>query len=203
MNQSKSYALMELAPGRTLNELAYKNPDVLEENRIRIAFQLGMHTAFSYVFGLKDGYQTNYLFDHELKTITRVDNERFFCLPDDPEKTLNAGHSYAQDIAACEMENLKYIPSSRKPEEAGFVLKAFNAGFIEKYREIKNRKERLLQMVETTREDAFKVTPYVPEPAYAAETKRIVKAVSLLIGQNPEDVLKRLYAAKTENSRKK
>ena len=203
MTDRKSYALMELAPGKTLNELAYKNPDVLEENRIRIAFQLGMHTAFSYVFGLKDGYQTNYLFDAELKTITRVDNERFFCVPDDPEKTLDSGHPYAQDIAACEMENLKYIPSFRRSEEAGYVLKAFNAGFLEKYRDIKGKKEKLLQMVETTREDTLKVTPDVAELAYMAETRRIVKAVSLLLDQNPEDVLRRLYAAKAENSRKK
>ena len=107
MESGKSYVVMDYVPGKTLNELAYKDPNVIEENKIRIAFQLGMHTAFSYVFWLKDGYQSNYIFDSNKKTVTRIDNERFLHVPEDPENTLDDFHPYAQAIASCELENMK------------------------------------------------------------------------------------------------
>lgn len=189
---------MQLAPGKTLNELAYMNPDVLEENSIRIAFQLGMHTAFSYAFGVKDGYQSNYLFDEHSKTITRIDNEKFLRMPDDPEKTLEDNHHYAQDIASCEMENLKYIPYFRRKEGMDDILKAFNTGFMEKYRELKQKKNTLLKMIEHSRHDTFQIRPGVDEKTYQSGTKKIMHAVGHLIDQEPEKVLKRLYKARNE-----
>ncbi|MFH1126287.1 MAG: hypothetical protein V1703_04110 [Candidatus Altiarchaeota archaeon] len=198
MTERKAYALMDLVPGKTLNELAYMNPDLIEENRIRIAFQLGMHAAFGYVFGLKDGYQANYLFDTESKTITRIDNERFLNVPEDPENTLKDRHHYAHGIAACELENLKYIPSFRHSEGMDDVLTAFNTGFLEKYREIKEKRERLLRLIEETRGDALRVRPDVDENDYARETKRLMDVVGFLINQDPQEVLKRLYKAKAE-----
>jgi len=198
MESSKAYAVMDYVPGKTLNELAYRNPNVLEENKIRIAFQLGMHTAFSYVFGLKDGYQSNYIFDPDKKTITRVDNERFLHVPEDPENTLDDNHPYTQAIAACELENLKYMPSFRRKEALDHILKAFNAGFIEKYGEIKNKKETLIRLIGESRADTFRVRPDVDAKRYQAETEGIVDTVGYLIDQDPLMVLKRLYKAKTE-----
>jgi len=198
MDAGKAYAVMDYVPGKTLNELSYRNPDIIEENRIRIAFQLGMHTAFSYVFGLKDGYQSNYIFDPEAKTITRIDNERFLCVPEDPENTLDDEHPYTQGIAACELENLKYIPSFRNRQEMEHILKAFNAGFIEKYKEIKNKKQNLIRLIGETRADTFRVRPEANAKKYQVETERIVDTVSFLISQEPTEVLRRLYKAKTE-----
>ncbi|MDD5111046.1 MAG: hypothetical protein PHG85_00705 [Candidatus Altiarchaeota archaeon] len=198
MAEHRAYALMELVRGKTLTELAYMNPDVLVENGIRIAFQLGMHTAFSYVFGVKDGYQTNYLFDAESKTITRIDNERFLYLPKNPEQTLEDGDSYTQDIAACELENLRYLPSFRNSQTHDNILKAFNTGFIEKYSQIREKREKLLVMVENMRNDTLQVRGDVSEEAYNSETKRLKSAVECLIGNDPKKVLSRLYKAKAE-----
>jgi hypothetical protein len=198
MAEHRAYALMELAAGKTLTELAYMNPGVLVENGVRIAFQLGMHTAFGYVFGVKDGYQSNYLFDPESKTLTRVDNERFLFLPKNPEKTFEDDDSYTQDIAACELENLKYLPSYRNGQTRDNILKAFNTGFIEKYGQIKEKKEKLLDMVGNMRNDTLHVRSDVSEEAYNIETGRMKKAVECLISQDSRKVLARLYKAKSE-----
>lgn len=198
---SKAYVLMEHIPGKTLNELAYTNPDILEENKIRIAFQLGMHAAFSYVFGIKDGYQSNYLFDSHSRSLTRVDNERFLMLPESPEDTLNPGDAYMQDIAACELENLKYIPSFRSGKDTDNILMAFNTGFLEKYSHIKKKKEVLLKMVENTRNDTLRVRYGISEETYERETKKMKAAVEYLINQNPMYVLERLHKASTEFKR--
>jgi len=202
MTGGGAYALMDCVPGKTMNELAYRNPDVLEQNRVRIAFQLGMHAAFSYVFGVKDGYQSNYLFDESTKTLTRVDNERFLQVPENPDETLSPGDAYTREIAACEMENLKYIPSCRSGGDLDNVLKAFNTGFLEKYREMKERKARMVELIRQARGDAYAVTPGADEGGYRSETDRIAAAVSCLVDQNPVDVLKRLYAARAECRKK-
>jgi hypothetical protein len=199
--KERPYVLMELVAGKTLNELAYMNPEVLEENRIRIAFQLGMHAAFSYVFGVKDGYQSNYLFDPQTRSITRVDNERFLVLPEKPENTLEAGDEYAQDIAACELDNLKYIPSFRNGRDRENILKAFNTGFLEKYSHIKERKDRLLGMVEGMRNDTLRVRYGISEVTYEKETKKMKTTVEYLMDQNPREVLARLYMARSEIGR--
>lgn len=195
---NKAYVLMEHVAGKTLNELAYMNPGILEDNKIRIAFQLGMHAAFSYVFGVKDGYQSNYIFDSASRSITRVDNERFLLLPEKPENTLKAGDEYTRDIAACELSNLKYIPSFRNGRDTDVILTAFNTGFLEKYRQIKEKKEKRLGMVENTRNDTLRVRYGISEETYAKETKKMKAAVECLMDQNPMQVLERLHKARAE-----
>jgi hypothetical protein len=203
----RSYVVMDRLPGRTLNELTYRRPEVLEEHKVTIAYQLGMHTAFSYVFGAKDGYQTNYVFDPTTKILTRIDKESFLDVPVDAYTTLSEGDSYTQEIAACELTNLKYIPSFRNGESRTKLLYAFRQGFLDKYSDIREKRPELVEMVQEARRTWFRLKPVEDSEEYEEDTKRVVSAVDHLVGQNPEDVFARLLNAKSEvdsgNYRKK
>lgn len=199
----RSYAVMERLAGSTLNELTYRRPEVLEDNKVTIAYQLGMHMAFAYVFGSKDGYQTNYLFDTSEKLLTRVDKEVFLEVPYDATKTLEDGDKYTQEIAACELSNLKYIPSFRKKDTRPYVLMAFKQGFLDKYSDIKEKEEDLLSLVEETRDNWLQIKGLQSSKEYDTETEHILEAVKYLIDQEPEHVYQRLLKAKKENDNKK
>jgi hypothetical protein len=194
----RSYAVMERLPGRTLNELTYLQPELLEDNMVTIAYQLGMHTTFSYVFGAKDGYQTNYVFDPVSKILTRIDKERFLEMPADPKTTLSDGDSYTQEIAACELTNLKYIPSFRSENSRHKVMYAFRQGFLDKYEDIKYKKAELIGMVSDARETWLKHKPVEDLDEYAQGTKHIISAVGRLIDHDPKSVFDRLLKAKME-----
>ncbi|MFH0861706.1 MAG: hypothetical protein V1875_01630 [Candidatus Altiarchaeota archaeon] len=194
----KPYVVMDRLPGTTLNELAYLRPEILEENKVTIAYQLGMHTAFSYVFGSKDGFQTNYLFNPVTKILTHIDKESFLELPKDPAKTLQDSDGYSQEIAACELTNLKYLPSFRSPEYRSKLIIAFRQGFQDKYEDIKYKKEELLKMVSGARTAWMKVKPVEDYMGYEEETRQMMATVGLLIDQNPDDVFDRLLKAKKE-----
>ena len=194
----KPYVVMDRLPGTTLNELAYLRPEILEEHKVTIAYQLGMHTAFSYVFGCKDGFQTNYLFNPVTKILTHIDKESFLDLPKDPSKTLAEGDGYTQEIAACELANLKYLPSFRTPEYHSKLIIAFRQGFLDKYEDIKYKKEELFKMVSGARTAWMKVKPVEGFEEYGKETRQMTAAVGQLIDQDPEDVFDRLLKAKKE-----
>ncbi|HHQ45521.1 MAG TPA: hypothetical protein ENN13_05265 [Candidatus Altiarchaeales archaeon] len=202
MGYDKSFTVMDRLPGYTLSELTYKRPEILEEHKIDIAFQLGMHTVFSYVFGVRDGYQTNYIYDPVSRLLTRIDKERFLEVPDSPRKTLEDNDAYTQEIASCELSNLKYVPSFRTGEERGVVVKALESGFMEKYREVKVKKQELLELVRQTRNTWFELNPRFDKSLYGSETEIIVGTVSYLIDQDALLVWKRLVKAKIEVDRK-
>jgi len=194
----KSFALTDSIAGKTLNELSYKDPDVIEGNRLEIAFQLGMYAAFSYVFGLKDGYQTNYIFNPDSRKLIRIDKERFLDIPEIPEDTLEDNDKYTQEIAACELVNLKYIPSYRGGERRLDVVRAFNSGFLEKYREMKKRKNELIDLVKESRASAYSTLPDSDLSEYENRTTEITSIIEELISLSPKQVLKRLYTARSE-----
>ena len=193
-----AYVVMDRLPGATLNELTYRRPEVIEKNMVTISYQLGMHMAFSYIFGAKDGYQTNYVFDPVSKLLTRIDKESFLEVPNNPTSTLSDGDDYTQEIAACELTNLKYIPSFREPATRPKVLYAFKQGFLDKYSDIKSKKDDLLTMVQETRGAWAKMKPPEDEQEYAQITSQIKDAVQHLITQESELVFQRLVAAKKE-----
>jgi len=200
--KAKTYAVMERAAGRSINELAYKDPDVLETNNDVISHQLGRHAAFSYVFGIKDGYQTNYIFDDESKVLTRVDKERSLEFPANIDISM-PNDPYSQEIAVADISNLDYIPTYRNPKTRKDVADSFETGFFEQYDFLKKNKDPLLRLIKIARNTAAKVQkPENPEK-YAKETEHIIQTVSTLIDQDPREVLKRLYEAKEEVDRKK
>ncbi len=199
----RSYVVMDRLPGNTLNELTYRRPEILDDNQVTIAYQLGMHMAFSLVFGSRDGFQTNYVFDPTTRLLTRIDKESFFDLPCDPENVLSANDPYTQEIAACELANLKYIPSFRDATKRKKVVLALKQGFLDKYSDIKNKKEGLLQMVLDTRMSWFKMDPPDDIDEYAAQTMGCVAAIEHLIGLDPSDVFSRIVAAKKEFDKQK
>jgi hypothetical protein len=192
---------MDRVPGVTLNELTYRRPEVLDENMIGIAYQLGIHSAFAYIFGVKDGYQTNYIFNPVNKLLTRIDKDTFLNVPDDPGSTFSDNDAYTQEIAACELNNLKYIPSFRSGDDREEILRAFKVGFMEKYGDVKAKRERLLELVRKTREKWMEVRPPLKKVDYVRETEGIVAVVDALIGQDPEAVIGRLFRAKAEFDR--
>ncbi|MBD3388108.1 MAG: hypothetical protein GF416_03590 [Candidatus Altiarchaeales archaeon] len=201
MLDDRAFVVMDRVPGSTLNELTYRRPEVLEEHKITIAYQLGMHMAFAYVFGSKDGYQTNYIFNPVDKILTRVDKESFLDVPDDPHTTLEEGNVYTQEIAACELSNLKYIPSFRSNEDRPKVLFAFKQGFMDKYEDIKEKKNELLGLVDETRETWLRIEPPREMDEYHEETRFIRVTVEHLMDQDPVHVLNRLVKAKEEVDR--
>ena len=194
----RSFVVMERLPGNTLNELTYRRPEVLDDNMVTISYQLGMHMAFSYVFGSRDGFQTNYVFDLTTKLLTRIDKESFFEVPADSLTTLDVGDPYTQEIAACELANLKYIPSFRDGTAAKKVMMAFKQGFVDKYADIKYKKMDLVQLIMDTRLAWFRMEPPADIEAYASETLRIKDTVELFIEQDPKQVFERLIQAKKE-----
>jgi len=194
----RPYVVMDRLPGATLNELAYRRPEIIEDNMVTIAYQLGMHLAFSYVFGVKDGFQTNYVFDASTKILTRIDKESFLDMPSDAKTTLEGGDRYTQEISACEVSNLKYIPSFRSEKSRYKVMYAFRQGFLDKYADIKAKRDELLRMVLDTRQTWLKIRPAEDPEEYEDDTRHIVKAVSHLAEQKPEDVFERLMKAKAE-----
>ena len=189
---------MDRLPGNTLNELTYRKPEVLDTHQVTIAYQLGMHTTFSYVFGAKDGYQTNYVFDQLTKMLTRIDKESFFELPKNPRETLTDGDTYTQEISACELTNLKYIPSYRDKTKRVKVMLAYETGFKDKYADIKYKKNDILDLVDATRAAWVEIAQVLDMNEYLIETKRIRDNVEALIDQNPQNVYKRLLKAKLE-----
>ncbi|MFH1403456.1 MAG: hypothetical protein ABIH11_04225, partial [Candidatus Altiarchaeota archaeon] len=143
----RDYVVMDRLPGVTLNELTYRRPEVLDENKIGIAYQLGIHSAYAYVFGVRDGFQTNYVFNPLNKILTRIDKEAFLEVPEDHEATLSGDDVYTREIAGCELNNLKYIPSFRTGSEREDILRAFTVGFKDKYEDIVLKKDKLLRIV--------------------------------------------------------
>jgi hypothetical protein len=194
----RSYVVMERLPGATLNELTYRRPEVIEDNMVTISYQLGMHMAFSYVFGAKDGFQTNYVFDHSNKILTRIDKESFLEMPANAATTLSDDDTYTQEIAACELTNLKYIPSFRSPDTRPKVLYAFRQGFFDKYEDIKYKRDELTQMVSDIRGTWKRMRPVEDLSEYEEETKHTVESVRMLIDQKADDVFARLLKAKIE-----
>jgi len=200
---NKAFTVMDRVPGYTLNELTYKKPDVLEENKIKIAFQLGMHTVFSYVFGVRDGYQTNYIFDPTTKILTRIDKERFLEVPENPFDLNDPSHPYNREIALCELSNLKYVPSFRQTSaDKSDVIKALKAGFMEKYSEVKKKKKELLDLVWETRETWWELRPGQDKREYDEETKDLADKIDYLIEQEPEKVWNTLVKAKIHADKK-
>jgi hypothetical protein len=189
---------MDRLPGTTLNELTYLRPEILEEHKVTVAYQLGMHTAFSYVFGCKDGYQTNYLFNPVTKILTHIDKESFLELPPEPSKTLADGDKYTQEIASCELTNLKYIPSFRDGGYRTKLIIAYRQGFLDKYADIKYKKEELVKMVSGARMAWSKVKTIANQSEYDRETRIITQTINELIDQNPEEVADRLLKARKE-----
>lgn len=200
-DMDRPYVVTERVPGVSLNELTYRRPEVLEKHKVTIAYQLGMHMAFAYVFGSKDGYQTNYLFDPVDRLLTRIDKEVFLEVPSDPAGTLADGDVYTQEVAACELANLKYIPSFRKKEGRPPILMAFRQGFLDKYDHIKDKKERFLELVDEARAMWKKLKSPEDEGGYHEETGSIRASVTHLIDQDPESVFKRLLTARQEVER--
>jgi hypothetical protein len=198
MFDDRAYVVTDRLPGATLNELTYRRPEVIEDNRITIAYQLGMHMAFSYIFGAKDGFQTNYVFDSVSKILTRIDKESFLEMPVEPKTTLCEGDTYTQEIAACELSNLKYIPSFRNGETRPKIMYAFRQGFIDKYNDILSKREDLLLMIGEARTKWFRLKPVEDPEEYHKETQFIIGAAATLIGQVPEKVFDRLLAARIE-----
>ncbi|MCX6694797.1 MAG: hypothetical protein NTU61_00670 [Candidatus Altiarchaeota archaeon] len=197
----RSFVLMDRLAGWTLNEMTYLKPDVLEEHKISIAYQLGMHAAFSYAFGVTDGFQTNYMFDPVTNILTRIDKDVFLQVPSNPKDTLMDHDDYTQEISSCELSNLKYIPSFRRAEDRTDVLLAFKTGFLDKYSEMKEKRDKLLHLVYETRETWKKISNPRDILGFEAETRRIVESVSILLDQDSEKVLKRLFEAKAEVDR--
>ncbi|MBD3262547.1 MAG: hypothetical protein GF334_12915 [Candidatus Altiarchaeales archaeon] len=193
-----SYTVMDRLPGYTLNELMYRRPELLEEHKIVISYQLGLHTAFSYVFGLRDGYQSNYVFDPVTRILTRIDKERFLELPPNPDKTLQPQDPYTQEIASCELSNLKYMHSFREGVDRNQVVDALKEGFMDKYDDIKNKKQDLLQLVTHTRDTWLKLGPSTDVQEYEKETQKLASTVSFLVDQDPKRVWRRLVEAKRE-----
>lgn len=194
----RSYVVMDRICGNTLNELSYSNPKTLDDNYVTIAYQLGMHLAFSYVFGSKDGYQTNYIFDPTTRLLTRIDKESFLDLPQNPENNFEDENVYTQEIAACELSNLRYIPRFKNPKCHRNIILAIRQGFLDKYGDIKLKKRDLLQMVMDTRMTWLRMDPPDDIEAYAADTLRIFHNIEKLISQDPERVFERLKKAKKE-----
>jgi len=197
----RSFILMDRLSGWTLNEMTYRKPDILEEHKISIAYQLGMHAAFSYVFGVKDGFQTNYVFDSVSTILTRIDKEVFLAVPKSPNETLLDHDDYTQEIASCELSNLKYIPSYRQGERRGEIILAFKTGFSDKYEEMRQKRKRLVELVEETRHRWKRISNPADPAGYDSETARIAEIVGVLLDQDPDKVLKRLFEAKVEVDR--
>jgi hypothetical protein len=193
-----SYAVMDRLPGATLNELTYKRPEVIEDNRITIAYQLGMHMAFSFVFGAKDGYQTNYIFDPVSRMLTRLDRESFFDLPLEAEDILCENDRYTQEIAACELSNLKYIPSFRDSKTKTQILYAFKTGFLDKLDDIKRNNDKISDLIGETRLMWLDIKPVEDLIEYNDETRQIKKIVEELTRLDGEKIFKRLLKAKKE-----
>ena len=198
LTADRSYVVMDRLPGATLNELTYRRPEILEEHKVTIAYQLGMHMAFAYVFGAKDGFQTNYIFDTVSKILTRIDKESFFDMPVDPDVSFEDNDEYTQEIAACELSNLKYIPSFRKAETRPQVIIAFRQGFIDKYQDIKDMRGRLLEMTLNARKTWKGFRQIEDMIEYDQDTDRIHAKVAKLIDQDPDKVFDRLLKAKAE-----
>ncbi len=194
----RDYALMDRLPGNTLNELTYRNPQLLDENRITISYQLGMNAAFAYIFGIRDGYQTNYIYNPQNKVLTRIDKETFLDVPNEPFTTMNDGNKYTQEIAACELNNLKYMPAYRDGDERLEILRAFKVGFTDKYNHIKEKQDKLLDLVRKTRKNMIEIKNPIDRGEYDEETNRLVLTVKFLIEQDPDEVLIRLFKAKKE-----
>jgi hypothetical protein len=194
----RAYVVSERIPGSTLNELTYRRPEVIEDNVVSISYQLGLHMAFSFIFGSKDGFQTNYIFDPVEKILTRIDKESFLDVPSDPSGVLAEDDVYSREIAACELTNLKYIPSFRSGEGRSRVLYAFKQGFLDKYSEIKSMKGELLQMVDESRSSWFEYTNVEELQDYHDRTVTILKSVGILMDLDPEKVFDRLLRAKVE-----
>ena len=194
----KPYVVMDRLPGTTLNELSYLRPEILEEHKVTIAYQLGMHTAFSFVFGSKDGFQTNYLFNPVTKILTHIDKESFLELPKDSSKVLEDGDRYTQEIVACEFTNLKYIPSFRNNESRTKLLIAYRQGFLDKFEDIKFKKDELVRMVAGARMAWLRVKPPQNVEDYEQETLTLLDTVAALIDLNSEEVFDRLLKAKKE-----
>ena len=199
--EDKSFVLMDRLSGWTLNEMTYLKPDILEENKIPIAYQLGMHAAFSYVFGVTDGFQTNYVFDPVSQILTRIDKEVFLSVPENPKETLLDHDEYTQEVAACELNNLKYIPSFRHRETRAEILVAFKSGFTDKYSELKQKRQRMLELVAEARGTWKKLGKPGDLTAFDKETAKLVDTVGTLIDQDSETVIKRLFDAKSEVDR--
>jgi len=199
--EDRSFVLMDRLPGWTLNEMTYLKPDVLEDNKIAIAYQLGMHAAFAYVFGVTDGFQTNYIFDPVTRILTRIDKEIFLSVPKNPGHALLDHDEYTQDVSSCELSNLKYIPSYRHSDSRGEVVLSFKAGFLDKYAEMRKKRERLIALVKETRDTWKRISSPADILAFDSETLRIVQVVGALMDHDPEKVLKRLFEAKAEVDR--
>ncbi len=196
----RAYAVMDRVPGATLNELTYRRPEIIEDNRVTIAYQLGMHAAFSFVFGARDGYQTNYVFNPVDKILTRIDKESFLEMPEDPANVMSEGDAYTQEIAACELSNLKYIPAFRKKDTRPQVLLAFKQGFLDKYEDIKKREKRLLDLVQETRDTWLRIRPVREVDEYNSDTRYVKESVKHLISLDPGEAFNRLLKAKQESS---
>jgi len=194
----RAYVVMDRLPGVTLNELAYRRPEIIEDNRVTISYQLGMHAGFAFVFGAKDGYQTNYIFDSVSKILTRIDKESFLEVPDEPRNTLSDDDRYTQEIAACELSNLKYIPAFRDSETRPKIIYAFRQGFIDKYADIKYKKDDLIGLVMESRGTWLKLKPESDPGEYEGETRKLIEKVSEMIDLEPEAVFDRLMKAKIE-----
>ncbi len=193
-----SYAVMDRLPGSTLSELTYRRPDVIEENRVTIAYQLGMHMAFSFVFGAKDGFQTNYVFDPVSRLLTRIDKESFFDLPQKPEDALFENDGYTQEIAACELANLKYIPSFRDSNTRHQIIYAFKSGFSDKFDDIKQKRDDVLNLVNETRLMWLELNPVDDLTEYNDVTRQIRHAIDHLMRLEADKVFERLMQAKKE-----
>ncbi len=194
----EDYIVMERVEGNTLNELAYMNPDAIEDNAELIARELGKHTAFSYIFGIKDGYQTNYIFNPKAKKLTRIDKEKCLSVPKDPERVFMPRNRYTQEIAECEISNLKYLPAYRRDASREVIFRAFTSGFYEQYALFKDKKAKFLDIIKKARDAGKDVYDVAKVSEYDKQTEEIVNAVNKLIEQNPSDVLERLFTAKNE-----
>ncbi|VVB52153.1 Uncharacterised protein [uncultured archaeon] len=195
----KSYVLMETVPGHTLNELAYRQPEVLEEDARAVAKQLGEYCAFSFVFGVRDGYQSNYIYDSKTKWLTRIDKENSLRVPTVIDVNGDEYWAYCREIAACELANLKYLPPFRRGgEEQRAIMRAFNTGFYEKHAYMKERRDQLIQYVNKARKAGAQYQPPADPSGYFLQTNIILNSVKALLDQNPEESLKHLYMAKMD-----
>jgi len=208
----RTYALEAKAPGETLNELAYTNPEALERHEEKIARQLGEYAAFSVIFGVRGssrgqykdaeyrGTEACYLIDPEKGAVTRVDKEMALNMPKDPEKILHPGNPYTQEMGVCEVGNLYRLPAFREddPAKQQKIMKAFEDGFTKKFKYYRENREAFLSFIEKSR----KLGADAQEPGdlqgYERETGEIISAVGRIIDFNPKSVLRRLFEGRDE-----
>lgn len=197
----KEYVLMDYVQGQTLEDLSKQDPGTLESNKLHISYELGRQTAFTYAFGVKDGYQSNYIFNPLEKRLYRVDKEKFLQMPSKPRETLLGHDDYTQEIAGCELDNLAHLPSFRDRGEKPQILLAFELGFKDQFKKLSKRKNKFRGLIAETRETLVKINPVKNRVSYDKETGEIQDTVDYLLSQDPEKVLERLYEARREVAR--